>query len=407
MPYLINPAGRWVAIDDPKDFEKWSHETSFTKPTPEEEKVYIQEKTLKIEEMKRNQLMGEVKDEYKNGVYMATVSTGGKDGYGVASEKLIKELKNVGVDISVYYDSQRVGLLFHNPYSVLKMETKYRIIYTMFESDKIPDEWIPYLEVADRVVVPTKWCKEVFEKAGIACDVVNLGIDGDVWQYKERENKRKRRKDFVFLHYNAFNIRKGFLELFKAFTQEFKHDEPVKLILKTNLKTIPLPITKEKYSNIEIINESLSEKELVELTQNADCFVFPSRGEGFGMTPLEAMATGCPAIVPNAHGISEYFNPKYMYEVKVKETCPALYSRYKGKDVGNMVICDVDDLARQMRWVYEHQDEAIAIGKKASEYARRFNFRNTATQLKRIIDEVSTSNPVNKPLRNVLQLERL
>jgi glycosyltransferase involved in cell wall biosynthesis len=207
------------------------------------------------------------------------------------------------------------------------------------------------------------------------------------------------------LHYNAFNLRKGFPEVFKAFTKEFKKDEPVRLVLKTTLDEIPLPITKDQYPNIDIIRGKKPVSELVELCNQCDCFVFPSRGEGFGMTPLEAMATGIPAIVPNAHGISEYFDANFMYEVKVKEECPAIYSRYKGMDVGKMVICDEEDLRKQMRWIYEHQQEARTMGIKAAEYAKQWTYKKSAEKLKAILDEALKMNLKQRPLKNALSLE--
>jgi glycosyltransferase involved in cell wall biosynthesis len=45
--------------------------------------------------------------------------------------------------------------------------------------------------------------------------------------------------------------------------------------------------------------------ELVPLFKNADFFVMPSLYEGFGMTVLEAFATGTPAIVSNVSSIPE------------------------------------------------------------------------------------------------------
>jgi len=275
----------------------------------------------------------------------------------------------------------------------------------MFESDKIPADWHDYLGSADLVLVPSKWCQSVFKKSGIESQVVPLGYNDNVYFYKERINKREQRQNFTFLHYNAFNIRKGFPEVFKAFVKAFRQDEPVKMIFKTNLLQLPLPITKEKYPNIEIITGAMGDRELADLMGRSDCFVLPSRGEGFGVPPLETMATGMPAIIPNAHGFTEYFNSDYMYEVNVKETCPALYSRYKGQDTGNMVVCDIDHLAERMRFVYEHQDEALAKGKKASEYVKQWTIKNTALQLKKIIERAENEIIKDKPVSDLLNLE--
>ena len=47
-------------------------------------------------------------------------------------------------------------------------------------------------------------------------------------------------------------------------------------------------------------------KTLRHLFDNASCFLFPSRAEGFGLPPLEAMARGCPVICTPCEGIKEY-----------------------------------------------------------------------------------------------------
>ena len=41
---------------------------------------------------------------------------------------------------------------------------------------------------------------------------------------------------------------------------------------------------------------SVPEKELINLYRNASLFIFPSFYEGFGLPPLEAMASGCPSL---------------------------------------------------------------------------------------------------------------
>jgi len=397
--YLLNPVGRVCIVETEKEYQNWI-EKGFEKPTQTQIKNFLKERQELIRSIKE-------KDKLNDGVYFATVSQGGKDGYSVASQKLVGELRRLGVKVDFQYNNQKVGILFHNPYGITRLQTPYKIIYTMFESTKIPDDWIDYLEMADLILVPSKWCADVFKKSGIKTRVVPLGFDDKVFTYRDRELKREADKDFYFLHYNAFNVRKGFQEVFKAFVREFKKDEPVKLVLKTTLDYIPLPITKTQYPNIIIKLGKVSDYELAEICYQADCFVFPSRGEGFGMTPLEAMGTGLPAIIPNAHGLTEYFNPDFMYEVKVKEECPAIYAKYKGIDVGKMSVCDVDDLRKKMRWVYDHQAEAMEKGKKASEYVKGWTYEKTAITLKQIIDEAMKAPITDKKLKDILLLEEV
>jgi len=397
--YLLNPVGRVCIVETEKEYQNWI-EKGFEKPTQTQIKNFLKERQELIRSIKE-------KDKLNDGVYFATVSQGGKDGYSVASQKLVGELRRLGVKVDFQYNNQKVGILFHNPYGITRLQTPYKIIYTMFESTKIPDDWIDYLEMADLILVPSKWCADVFKKSGIKTRVVPLGFDDKVFTYRDRELKREADKDFYFLHYNAFNVRKGFQEVFKAFVREFKKDEPVKLILKTTLDYIPLPITKTQYPNIIIKLGKVSDYELAEICYQADCFIFPSRGEGFGMTPLEAMGTGLPAIIPNAHGLTEYFNPDFMYEVKVKEECPAIYAKYKGIDVGKMSVCDVDDLRKKMRWVYDHQAEAMEKGKKASEYVKGWTYEKTAITLKQIIDEAMKAPIADKKLKDILLLEEV
>jgi glycosyltransferase involved in cell wall biosynthesis len=45
--------------------------------------------------------------------------------------------------------------------------------------------------------------------------------------------------------------------------------------------------------------------ELLSLYQRASCLVFPSRYEGFGLPPLEAMASGCPVAAASAGSLPE------------------------------------------------------------------------------------------------------
>jgi glycosyltransferase involved in cell wall biosynthesis len=58
-----------------------------------------------------------------------------------------------------------------------------------------------------------------------------------------------------------------------------------------------------------VFTERVLESELPNLYSHAECFVYPSRYEGFGLPPLEAMSCGCPVIVSDADALVEVSGP--------------------------------------------------------------------------------------------------
>lgn len=390
---IVNPAGRYVEVDE--NVEYWLEQPGFRAATEAEEKAYRGRRLLEHARMSGDTT-------YKDSIFFVSVSDrGGADGYGMSSKHLIDALKEKGVNLSEYFVEQDIGLLYHSPHSITRLDTRYKIIYTMFESDKIPEDWIDYLHAADLVIVPSKWCQKIFKESGVDTIVIPLGYNDKVFKYY----KRPKRKTFTFLHYDAFNVRKGHFEVMEAFDRAFRPEEPVRLLLKTTREVVSVPINKTAYPNVDVIYGRVDEKELAQICHQADAFVFPSRGEGFGATPLEAMATGLPTIVPNAHGISEYFDPKYMYEVKAPEKCTAIYRRLS--DVGNMVKCDIGDLAAKMRYVYDHQSEAAEMGEAASKYVKKYTYVKTAKILKAKIDDIKSKPLPERKVSDILPLQEV
>jgi glycosyltransferase involved in cell wall biosynthesis len=213
--------------------------------------------------------------------------------------------------------------------------------------------------------------------------VVNLGYNDEVFAYFERPQ----REIFTFLNYEAFTIRKGWHELFQAWQLAFTEDEPVKIIFKTIASTMNMktPYMGE-YKNVEVVNEAYTQEQLFELLKRADCFVYPSRGEGFGIPPLEAMATGLPVIAPNAHGVSEYFNPEFMLDVE-HPLDPARYDHIQ-EDVGNFVKCDIKDLAKKLQEAYNKREEYRAKAEDISKFARNFTMKKAVKSLIKELQEL-------------------
>lgn len=398
--FLVNKYGQTIFVENEKAALEHIAKDGMRRATKLEISIRTEERSQAYSEA-RAKLRSALPD-----IYYKTVPKT-PDGYGMSAGIIASELERYGTHANELFNNQKVGLLYAYPYAVTQMQTDVRLIYTMFESDKIPADWVEYLQSANEVIVPSHWCQDVFAKRGIKTTVVPLGYNDRVFKYIDRTIPEEKNEPFTFIHYNGFNMRKGFAELLKAFVAEFTPQEPVRLIIKTTQPKPPIPLPKGEYPNIEVVCGEFTEVGLNDLLGRANCFVYPSRGEGFGITPLEAMATGLPAIIPNAHGISEYFDPKYCMEVKVGGYEPALYSRYKGEDVGDMAVCDVDDLRAKMRWAYTHQKDMYKLGREASVFARSWTYKKTARGLQEVIDRWNDTDVVRRPESDFLVVDRI
>jgi len=125
--------------------------------------------------------------------------------------------------------------------------------------------------------------------------------------------------DLVFSFLGSIGTRKGFDLVYKAFTEIEKERPAVKL-------WIIGPKSKQENQNLNDfeINQMIDEAEgsesirfwgriddrqqLAKILGSSDVFVFPSRKEGFGIAPLEAMATGIPVIVAKIPGVTDLAN---------------------------------------------------------------------------------------------------
>lgn len=394
--YLVNQFDVVREIQDADQAAALIARGAMREATDDEVKAHLQKR--------KDQALAAARD-VAGGVYYSTVNSS-PDGYGMSRDILAREMLARGVFLAENYADQKVGLLYNAPYGIPQMRTAARLVYTMFESDKLPEDWPEYLELADEVIVPSKWCQEVFKKAGIESTVVPLGYNSDIFTFVDRPVPVENKEIFKFIHYDSLNYRKGFVEVFEAFSQEFGPEEPVELILKTVRDNKPVPFVQSEYPNIKIVRGHFSEVDLWKLLGSVNCMVYPSRGEGFGITPLEAMATGLPAIVPNAHGISEYFNADFMLEAEIDHKEPGLYRRYRGQDVGDMTVVSIPDLRKKMRYAYNHQTEMKELGRKASQYVKNFTYKRTAEKLSEVIDKWQAADIQKRPESKFLDVEK-
>lgn len=355
-------------------------------------------------------------------------SAGQGKGYSGASENLVIAVERQGIDVRVLSPKKisldtlteegreiinkpfklgKVGVSFGFPNGFPSVANQYKIGYTMFEASSLPkgtgtksrpNDWagitgdsMDIINRMDELWLPCQHNIDVFKKEGakVPIEKILLGVNKDLYfdQSNVREETRKDRP-FTFLMLGTLTSRKNPGYAITAFMEAFRGVKDVKLILKTKsgtLASMNFPVG----VNIEIVDKHTSIERTLRYYAEADAFVFPSRGEGFGLPPLEAMATGLPTIFSNNTGMSEFANSKYNYPISTEKEIKA--NRYPlnwGVD-GNFYEPSFNELVDRMRYVYENQKEAIETGKRAAKWvADNWTYDNTAIRIKERLTKI-------------------
>lgn len=173
------------------------------------------------------------------------------------------------------------------------------VAVSMFESTRLPPTWIEALNEADAVVVPTQWSADVYRDSGVTVPITvePLGVREDFAFIRRLQG----RSPFTFLTVADRQFIKGWRETVRVFRATFGESRQYRLIIKTRVNGIRVVVDAP---NIQVVNEDMTVTQLRGLFGAADCFIAASYGEGFGLWPREAAATGLPVIATEWSGLT-------------------------------------------------------------------------------------------------------
>ena len=312
-------------------------------------------------------------------------------GYGIANFNWVKHLRRWGVKVyphakflpeygskewdalnneeknitRIPFQKERIGIIETTPFDFDIIDTEVKIANTMAESSKLGKPWIDACSRMDYIIVPNNFQRQVFVDSGIPegkVRVIQHGTETEKFPYFNRPN----RSVYTFGIAGWLDNRKGVFDLIRAFSSEFNMDEPVRLLLHSTNMDFGYY---RNFTDNRIITDCslLTPDKLNEFYQSLDCFVFPSKAEGVGQPPREAMATGLPVILTKYSGLEEVAQENIAYPL-------APHHFVDRTDMieqpGKWAQIDIQELMYQMRYVYEHREEAQIKGLHAAEYIR-------------------------------------
>jgi len=364
-------------------------------------------------------------------------------GYGIHSFNMLKALKDNDVNISLavygqpdisdkivsdYVHGCTPGLnpenytlhIFHDAHlPVDKM--KKLIAFSVFETSRLKQDVIDKLNQVDFIFTTTEEHRKLLKVNGVTKDihVVNEGVDPEIFNMDEVVPLLDTGK-YTFMLLGKNEKRKNTGMAITSFIESM-HSNNVALICHTYS---PFIKDSQKLTNWTEIDISLfgyvldTENELyIKYTNNTSDIYFTKPGiptdkmknlyhsanvgisfssaEGWGLPETELMACGVPMIITNVIGHREYItNLPVFRELIINPTEVELANdgKFFHGDVGIWAKFKSEDLQEKLEYAYTN-----GIGneksKELSDYiTTRYNWNNSAIEVKRIINRVQNEN---------------
>lgn len=268
---------------------------------------------------------------------------------------------------------------------------KRTVHFTMWESNRLPREFVDNLNRQKAVFVPSEWCQTSFDAAGVSVPIhkVPLAVDTDVFK-----SKKLYAEDFdgpLVLGTGGRTahggLRKGIFQVYEAFQIAFPQDEDVRL----EIKIFPDCVLPEiQDPRVKVIREAWSDAQMAAWYQGLDAYVSCAAAEGFGLMPLQAMACGVPVFAVAKTGHAEYLDSTVGaccgYSLRQAEQVAPENGYY----AGYWYVPDLESVASKMRVAYEDRanDQGLVRRTTGGNARRRAELFSWDVMLDRLIERL-------------------
>jgi len=266
--------------------------------------------------------------------------------------------------------------------------------FEVADSDRISDSAVNICNTADAIILPSNFAKESYINSGVNVPiyVVPHGL-GDEYYRSPREPKReelrlikriKEEKNYVYLLFFLWHSghRKGADLVYHTINKLSKERPNVVLILKGSGLSIGASLSFDQSKTV-LITGWLDNDDVVDLYDLADIYPLFSRGGGFELNGLEALARGVITLAAEKGSWTDYLPKEFLLPIaRWVDVLPGNpYHVGKGPEI------DVDKAVDRLVEIIDDLDEWKA---KAREYAEkvkeRFSWTKIGEQLIKVVE---------------------
>ena len=259
-------------------------------------------------------------------------------GFTDVALNLIKCLKELFIPVRYNSSQSKYHINYSSP-EYFQYGNEVVVGYSPWEFTKLPERKLYNLNRCDHVWATSEFVKDVYLDNGVEPEVSVLphGVSSD-WEIVDREVL----DEFYFLlDHGGDRFTDVVGDTVETFIDSDLPDE-AKLIVKT---TLGLANTIE-HPNVIYVDDRLESSEYRKLYYKSHAMLYPCNGEGFGLIPFHAIATGMPTITTDLTGCSEYKEHTICWPHNWEEATPAAgdNSVAYGEDLGLWITPDYSSL---------------------------------------------------------------
>jgi len=274
--------------------------------------------------------------------------------------------------------------------------------FEVCDSDRISKFAVALANLLDKIIVPSSFCRKVFKKSNVKIPVYRVphGVDPEwytkpnVWEsvppaslnpsilHVYLHKIRKNKKVILFWLWHSGD-RKGWPEVREVYHKLASERKDVLLVIKSYHANIP---EFQQVMNLGAVNVYgwLSDLEKMALYDLADIVLNFSRGGGFELNCLEALARGVPCVASDYGSWTDYV-PKFLQVKRGYRVVPLPNNKIH---VGYGYTVNVESALDKIHDILNNLDEYKA---KVDEYRkkvlrRKFRWDLVAKKIAKIIE---------------------
>jgi glycosyltransferase involved in cell wall biosynthesis len=253
-----------------------------------------------------------------------------------------------------------------------------KIAITQTETSRMPRGLVERVNRCAHLLVTSSFQADVWGESGVAIPltVLRWGIDVDRFPVAERAADGL----FKVLLLGALTPRKNADAAVRIFQRASEDDPAWSLTVKARGKvSYAVKHAARTDPRVRLERGDAPDERVLELYHGHNCLLWPSKGEGVGLPPLEAMSTGMELVCSYNSGMMDYLGDGWAWPIRTARTLPAdAPGEEFGADFsarfgspGEYWLPDEDDAVRQLRECHAAWRQGRGRGRAAAEYVRR------------------------------------